>query len=261
VRSRISASGAIAVTTTVSAALALCLLGGVAGGTATQTTVADDASAVTMAGGTSAVAQNPDAATSDAVNSDAATSDTAVPDAGDVLYSVTSSKLAETAASTDIALSLGTQPGLGLLGGVAAEQIPAAAGNSDPATVVATQATLPIAVASPAVPVPAVVLPAIAGTPRQMAYAIAVRGGLNAAQWSCLSRLWQQESKFLTAARNVRSGAYGIPQALPASRMASAGADWRTNPATQIRWGLSYIQTRYGTACTAWSHWERHGWY
>jgi hypothetical protein len=169
--------------------------------------------------------------------------------------------LAVVAASTDTGLTLDTQSGLGLLGGVAAQQIPAAAGDADPATVDAAQATLPIVVAAPAAPVPAVVLPAIAGTPRQMAYGIAVRDGLDAAQWSCLSQLWQQESKFQTVARNVRSGAYGIPQALPASRMASAGADWRTNPVTQIRWGLSYIQTRYGTACTAWSHWKRDRWY
>jgi hypothetical protein len=236
----------------MSAALALCLLGGVAGGTAAAQapTIADDATAVTSATVASAAASTP--------------ATTIVPDAGDVLYSATSSKLAVVAASTDTGLSLDTQPGLGLLGGVAAQQIPAAAAALSPETVVAAQATLPIAVASPAVPAasaPAAVLPAIAGTPRQMAYAIAVRGGLNAAQWSCLSQLWEQESKFLTGARNVRSGAFGIPQALPASRMASAGADWRTNPVTQIRWGLSYIQTRYGTACTAWSHWERHGWY
>ena len=56
----------------------------------------------------------------------------------------------------------------------------------------------------------------------------------------------------------LRSGAYGIPQALPASRMASAGADWRTNPATQIQWGLNYIAVRYGTPCNAWAHWKRY---
>jgi hypothetical protein len=252
VRSRISASGAIVVSTTISAALALCLLSGVAGGAAAAQTqaVTTDAAVGTMAAVTSAAAST--------------TNTTTAPDAGDVLYSATSSKLASVAASTDTGLSLDTQSGLGLLGGVAAEQIPAAAGVVSPTTVVAAQATLPIAVASPAVPpaaAPAAVLPAIVGTPKQMAYAIAVRDGLDAAQWSCLSQLWQQESKFETSARNVRSGAFGIPQALPASRMASAGADWRTNPVTQIRWGLSYIQTRYGTACTAWSHWKRHGWY
>jgi hypothetical protein len=250
VRSRISASGAIVVSTTVSATLALCLLSGVAGGAAAaQAPIGtNDASAVTMAAVTSVAASTTDTTTA--------------PDAGDVLYNAATSKLADAAASTDTGLSLDTQSGLGLLGGVAAEQIPAAAGVVSPTTVVAAQATLPITVASPpASKAPAAVLPAIAGTPKQMAYAIAVRDGLNAAQWSCLSQLWQQESKFQTTARNVRSGAFGIPQALPASRMASAGADWRTNPVTQVRWGLSYIKTRYGTACTAWTHWKRHGWY
>ena len=57
------------------------------------------------------------------------------------------------------------------------------------------------------------------------------------------------------------SGAYGIPQALPGSKMASAGADWQTNPATQIAWGLGYIAGRYGTPCGAWDHSESNGWY
>jgi hypothetical protein len=167
--------------------------------------------------------------------------------------------------AADTTVSLDLQPGLGLLGGAAADQIPVAAQVSGAATVVAAPAKLSIAVPAPTAPAPAaptpIVLPAIAGTPRQMAYAVAVRAGLSAQQWSCLSQLWQQESKFQTTVRNSRSGAYGIPQALPASRMASAGADWRTNPVTQIRWGLSYISTRYGTACTAWSHWKRDRWY
>jgi hypothetical protein len=67
-----------------------------------------------------------------------------------------------------------------------------------------------------------------------------------------------RESKFETTVRNPRSGAYGIPQALPASKMATAGADWRTNPATQITWGLNYIAGRYGSPCDAWSYWLRH---
>jgi len=187
--------------------------------------------------------------------------------------SIDSQLAASTAADTTVSLDL--QPGLGLLGGAAADQIPVAAQVSGAATVVAAPAKLSIAVPAPAAPAPAapapaapapaaptpIVPPAIAGTPRQMAYAVAVRAGLSAQQWSCLSQLWQQESKFQTTVRNSQSGAYGIPQALPASRMASAGADWPTNPVTQIRWGLSYISTRYGTACTAWSHWERDRWY
>ena len=63
------------------------------------------------------------------------------------------------------------------------------------------------------------------------------------------------------SASNASSGAYGIPQALPAGKMASAGADWRTSARTQIAWGLSYIDSRYGSPCSAWSHSQAHGWY
>jgi hypothetical protein len=80
-------------------------------------------------------------------------------------------------------------------------------------------------------------------------------------QFSCLSELWERESGWNASAENPSSGAYGIPQALPASKMASAGPDWRTDAATQIRWGLSYIQDRYGSPCGAWSHEESAGWY
>ena len=118
----------------------------------------------------------------------------------------------------------------------------------------------PAAVTKKAVVAPKPVA-AITGTPLQIAHTIATQAGLNQQQWVCLNSLWQQESKFQTNARNRRSGAFGIPQALPASRMASAGADWRTNPATQIKWGLSYIKVRYGTACNAWAHWKRVRWY
>ena len=90
------------------------------------------------------------------------------------------------------------------------------------------------------------------------------RSQLSARGWSdqfgCLDRLWQKESGWRTTASNP-SGAYGIPQALPGSKMASAGDDWRTNPATQIRWGLGYIGSRYGGPCAAWSHSQSQGWY
>ena len=261
VKSRIPAAGAIVGSTAVAAVLALCVLGGVAGGVAAQAsgTAAPTTAltAATVAPSTTAAVTTPETAGIE--------SPFAAASAGDVLYggSATTSTLSSiNSASTEATASPGFQPGLGLLGGVAADQIPVAAQVVSPATVVAAAAKLPIVVAAPVVTKPApAALPAIAGTPRQMAYAVAVRAGLSAQQWSCLSSLWQQESKFLTTARNSRSGAYGIPQALPASRMASAGADWRTNPVTQIRWGLSYISTRYGTACTAWSHWKRDRWY
>ncbi|MCL2782869.1 MAG: ubiquitin-like domain-containing protein [Propionibacteriaceae bacterium] len=80
-------------------------------------------------------------------------------------------------------------------------------------------------------------------------------------QFGCLVNLWNHESGWRVNAQNKSSGAYGIPQSLPGSKMASAGADWRTNPATQIRWGLGYIKGRYGTPCGAWGHFQSIGWY
>jgi hypothetical protein len=80
-------------------------------------------------------------------------------------------------------------------------------------------------------------------------------------QWGCLDSLWQKESGWSHTAMNASSGAYGIPQSLPGNKMASAGADWQTNPATQIRWGLGYIQGRYGSPCSAWAHSQAVNWY
>ncbi|GAA5089948.1 hypothetical protein GCM10025760_14750 [Microbacterium yannicii] len=80
-------------------------------------------------------------------------------------------------------------------------------------------------------------------------------------QFACLVPLWQKESGWNYQASNRSSGAYGIPQALPGSKMSSAGADWQTNPATQIAWGLGYIAGRYGTPCGAWGHSQSTGWY
>lgn len=81
------------------------------------------------------------------------------------------------------------------------------------------------------------------------------------AEWGCLEKLWQKESGWNERAMNRYSGAYGIPQSLPGAKMASAGADWQTNPATQIKWGLDYIKGRYGSPCNAWAHSQRVGWY
>ena len=78
--------------------------------------------------------------------------------------------------------------------------------------------------------------------------------GFDSSQWSCLYSLWEQESTWNVYAENASSGAYGIPQALPGSKMASAGADWQTNAATQISWGLGYIKSVYGTPCAAWQN-------
>ncbi|MGH8889768.1 MAG: hypothetical protein ACRDV3_08410 [Acidothermaceae bacterium] len=104
-------------------------------------------------------------------------------------------------------------------------------------------------------------LAAVSGQPREIAQTLAATHGWTGSQWTCLDKLWNHESQYETTVRNTRSGAYGIPQALPASKMASAGADWRTNPVTQIVWGLSYISARYGTPCGAWSYWVRHSSY
>jgi flagellar biosynthesis GTPase FlhF len=80
-------------------------------------------------------------------------------------------------------------------------------------------------------------------------------------QFGCLNSLWIKESNWNHLAQNPSSGAYGIPQSLPGSKMASAGSDWRTNPYTQVRWGVSYIKSRYGTPCSAWAHSQQTGWY
>lgn len=86
---------------------------------------------------------------------------------------------------------------------------------------------------------------------------MAAARGWTGGQWSCLDALWQHESNWKHGADNPGSSAYGIAQALPGRKMSSAGADWRTNPETQIRWGLGYIHTSYGTPCQAWSWWQR----
>jgi hypothetical protein len=80
-------------------------------------------------------------------------------------------------------------------------------------------------------------------------------------QWSCLYSLWEQESTWNVYAENPVSGAYGIPQSLPGDKMASVGADWQTDAATQIKWGLGYISQIYGTPCGAWAHEEADGFY
>jgi hypothetical protein len=94
---------------------------------------------------------------------------------------------------------------------------------------------------------------ALVGSPRTIAHALVLRHGWSESQFGCLDRLWTRESGWRLTAHNP-SGAYGIPQALPGSKMALMGADWRTNPITQIRWGLYYIAGAYGTPCAALEH-------
>lgn len=97
--------------------------------------------------------------------------------------------------------------------------------------------------------------------PRDIARALLSEFGFSSSEFGCLDSLWTRESNWRVNADNPSSSAYGIPQALPGSKMSSAGSDWATNPATQIRWGLGYIQNRYGSPCGAWGHSQSHGWY
>ncbi|MET9803440.1 transglycosylase SLT domain-containing protein [Streptomyces sp. NPDC006368] len=80
-------------------------------------------------------------------------------------------------------------------------------------------------------------------------------------QFQCFSNIVDHESDWNYRAQNPSSGAYGLVQALPGSKMASAGADWQTNPATQIKWGLNYMNDRYGSPCGAWNFWQANHWY
>jgi resuscitation-promoting factor RpfB len=99
------------------------------------------------------------------------------------------------------------------------------------------------------------------GTAQSIAYNMLSSFGWSPGTYfSCLNNIYTRESGWRYNAENA-SGAYGIPQALPGDKMATAGSDWMTNPATQIKWGLGYIQSRYGDPCSAWSFWQAHGYY
>ena len=101
----------------------------------------------------------------------------------------------------------------------------------------------------------------LTGSPQTIAHAMVLRRGWGESEWNCLNALWTRESGWNTYATNSSSGAYGIPQALPASKMATVGSDYRTNPVTQITWGLGYIATTYGTPCAALGHSNSTGYY
>ncbi|KFF59267.1 hypothetical protein JF66_12660 [Cryobacterium sp. MLB-32] len=118
-----------------------------------------------------------------------------------------------------------------------------------PAPKAATSFTAP----SAAVPDP--------GTAKAYAYGAVQARGWGEDQYSCLVSLWQKESGWRVNATNSSSGAYGIPQSLPGSKMGSAGPDWETNAGTQIEWGLGYIVGRYGSPCGAWAKSQASGWY
>ena len=99
------------------------------------------------------------------------------------------------------------------------------------------------------------------GTPEQIAQAMLSKFGWSSGQFSCLQPLWARESGWSVTAYNAGSGAYGLPQALPGSKMGSAGPDWQSSAYTQIKWGLGYIKDMYGSPCGAWDHEEADGWY
>lgn len=102
------------------------------------------------------------------------------------------------------------------------------------------------------------------GTPeenRELGRYMTQEFGWSEEQFGCLDNIWSQESNWTTTAENPSSGAYGIPQSLPGSKMATVAPDWRTNPATQIEWGLGYIDDVYGTPCSAWDFKQGTGWY
>ena len=99
------------------------------------------------------------------------------------------------------------------------------------------------------------------GSAKAIALEMVTARGWGVDEYNCLVALWDRESGWNVYASNSSSGAYGIPQALPGDKMASAGADWATNAATQITWGLGYIDGRYGSPCGAWEHSETVGWY
>jgi len=99
------------------------------------------------------------------------------------------------------------------------------------------------------------------GTAQAIAYRLLPTFGFSASgQYGCLNNIFSRESGWRYNAYNA-SGAYGIPQALPGSKMAMFGSDWQTNPATQIKWGIWYMKNQYGSPCNAWAFWQAHGWY
>ena len=138
--------------------------------------------------------------------------------------------------------------------------------TAQPAAVQSVAVQSAASAAAPATSRPTATLDAAAISQRRAAQRTAVRmlarfGWTVRHQWKPLKWLWNRESGWNKYASNPYSGAYGIPQALPGSKMASAGPDWQTSAATQIRWGLGYIRSVYGSPCGAWSHEQAYGWY
>ncbi len=151
--------------------------------------------------------------------------------------------------------------------GVALEQERQQVILQDAATQAFSVTSAPKISSAPPPAAPATGTPVVASGPppdpssaQGIAYKLLPSYGFSTSQYGCLNDLWSRESGWRYNAENA-SGAYGIPQALPGSKMASAGPDWQTNPTTQIKWGLGYIKSVYGSPCNAWGHEEADGWY
>ncbi|WP_328909939.1 lytic transglycosylase domain-containing protein [Streptomyces sp. NBC_00234] len=108
---------------------------------------------------------------------------------------------------------------------------------------------------------PAMAAPAAAPTSASSAQDTAKKMIDDNAQYACFDKIVDHESDWDVNASNASSGAYGLVQALPGSKMASAGSDWQTNAKTQIKWGVDYMEDRYGSPCGAWDFWQSNGWY
>ncbi|MDR2930546.1 MAG: ubiquitin-like domain-containing protein [Propionibacteriaceae bacterium] len=138
-------------------------------------------------------------------------------------------------------------------GQVVSETVTAEVVTREPVTKVTTTGTKAPAASAPAVSV-------TPGSAQAIAHDLVLARGWDESEFNCLVALWNKESGWRTTAANP-SGAYGIPQALPGSKMAAFGSDWQTNPETQIKWGLSYIEGRYSTPCGGWAAFQSKGWY
>lgn len=136
-------------------------------------------------------------------------------------------------------------------GAVVERQVVASAVTTEPVTQIVKVGTMEVSADVTVTP----------GSAQELGKTMAAERGWGDDQFACLLQLWNKESGWRIDAENTSSGAYGIPQALPGSKMASIAADWRTNPATQITWGLNYIAGRYSTPCGAWSSFQSKGWY
>ena len=119
----------------------------------------------------------------------------------------------------------------------------------------------PIIVPAARSSVPKAGAPSDPASAQGIGYRMMLERGWGDDQWGCLLSLWNKESHWNVYAGNPSSGAYGIPQAVPGSKMAAAGPNWQSDAATQIAWGLSYIAGRYGSPCSAWAHSQANNWY